>query len=247
MYLVVYLQAMDHFLVLNASAYVEERWGSDILKLQQETVTVNVPTSSVLDEQAFALMLSAGQTREWLKVIESDQRSVGLALRDYTVIWRLGQQKELGLSHRIRHWQWQTKLRGQLWIEEEAASSADWVPLRQHWQLHLRFEDLHEAYPYLKFARLSDPVYEAYDLCDPDERDDCESNHGPIAYLRGLIPVVGQNHAGEVHEFTVGIGLNSLGRTLRSHIEVLIQMGLLEIPKQGGHFLSVAPWHGRAV
>lgn len=126
-YLVVYVESVDLFLVLNIQDYVAQKWGKSIFTVKQKTMSVEVPTSSVLDKQAFELILRKSDIQEWMKAIETSEESARLCRRDYDLIWHVGTAKERGKEHRIEFWDWQSKTRGQFKIQERASDeTGDW-------------------------------------------------------------------------------------------------------------------------
>src|SRR6266496_2259456 len=72
-HLVVYVEAAEQFLVMNLQEHVATAWGRKILTLNQKTATIKVPASSVLDEQAFAILLRYADIAQWMKALDADQ------------------------------------------------------------------------------------------------------------------------------------------------------------------------------
>ena len=63
-YLVLYIQAVDQFLIFDLQDYATKQWGASILTLDQKTVAVSVPVDSLLDRQAFQLILARSDIDE---------------------------------------------------------------------------------------------------------------------------------------------------------------------------------------
>jgi len=219
-YLVVYVESVDTFLILNIQDYIGKKWGKDILKLSQETANVAVPTNSTLDEQAFRLILTANDVKEWQKVLDADDdRSVRLCRRDYNLIWQIGTAEERRVEHVILFWDWQSKTRSQFYIKERKLGEKDWITLREHWQFMMNIGHLEDAYPYLELYSLDDQ--ESYE--DDDENEDEEDdflaalgfgdyvNSDEFRYrLSNGEVVCGADRCGELIDYTNGVLINEM-------------------------------------
>lgn len=134
-YLIVYIESADNFLILNIQKYISETWGKEILVLNQKTATVYVSKDSVLDKQAFNLILVKSDIEEWKKALESDESNILLCRRDYNFIWHLGTAQERQVKHHVIFRKWLTKCRGELYILEHPLSvKEDYQILQKHWQ-----------------------------------------------------------------------------------------------------------------
>lgn len=261
-HLVVYVEELDQFFVLNMTSYVDRTWGREVFSLLEKSVTVHVPRQSRLDRQAFELILRQSSVSDWKRALELDEKSAKLGLRDSQIIWQMASAIDRNVCHRVRFWTWLSKLRVQLWIEERRDSK--WVELREHWEIGLDFSRLADAYPYLDFSldelfppsrgeigasTPQDSIVEPDDdeLDDEDQDDEDDDWDDDIVAFPGLGKVCGTNMAGEVTEFKLGVRLNSLGWTLHEHLQTLQRMGLLTIREGEKEWLSVAPWEHRSV
>ena len=241
-YLAVYIECADHFLITNIQDYVARTWGRDILILDQNTASVSVSKESILDEQAFRLILRKSDFAEYQKALGAESNEVQPCIRDYGLIWHFGTAAERHVEHRLVYWDWQSKTRGQVFIEERTADSDDnWLCLREHWQYRMDISGLQDAYPYLEFA------------ADPDredalswEYDDGEYGAPHIALPNGNI-VSGEDAAGEYFYYAMRVQLNDIGIQAFEWVKKLEQIGLLEIIPGMSDMVSVAPWHGRDV
>lgn len=236
-YLVLYVESADTFLILNLSAYVDSTWGRDILTLSQSTATVKIPKDSILDDQAFNLLLQTNDIEQWKKALGTDNEGMGVCYRDYNLIWHLGTAEERGVSHEMEFWDWQSKTRSQIFIRE--TNNGDTETLREHWQYSMSIDDLQVAYPHFEF----------YPLDDEDDEDwwDDDDEYVPRITLPNGDVVVGVDAASEYFAYDFGLRLNDAGREMFEWVLFLAEVGLIEIDPDKREHISVAPWHGRAV
>lgn len=241
-YLAVYIECADQFLVTDIQEYVTKKWGRQILKLNQKTASVAVQMESLLDEQAFRLILEKSDLEEWKKALGAEEDEIRLCHRDYDLIWHLGTAVERNVEHRLVFWDWQSKIRGQLFIEERKAESADdWETLREHWQYMMNIFQLEGAYPYLEFFADQDRE-DALSL----EYDESEYGAPSITLLNGDV-VIGEDTVGEYFYYEMGVKLNEIGAQMFEWVKDLEQIGLIEVTPGKSERISVAPWHVRDV
>ena len=241
-HLAVYIESTDIFLVLNLQQYVTDRWGKDILTLNQKTATVRVSTGSTLDHQAFNLILIQGDLSEWGKVLECEEDSLRLCRRDFRLIWRLGTAGVRKVEHRVVFRDWQSKLRSEIYFQErEVESEEEWLEVRGHLEYRMHILELETAYPYLEFMPLDD--------CS--ENGWWEDHEGDFEYpnfeMSNGQKIYGDDAAGEYFEYRIAVMLNSLGHELFESVRLLTSLGLGEERLDEPEFISVAPWHGRHV
>jgi hypothetical protein len=246
-YLGLYIESREQFLILNLTTYVANRWGASVLNLTEKQVTIDVPLDSVLDEQAFALILRESAVADWMKVVGSDRDTAQLGVRDYNLIWRMGTAASRSVTHRIRFWRWLTKLRGQLWIEE--SSSGDWLKLREHWEFRLDMSELPARYPYLEFTCAGSPDlhmigYNEDEVIETNREDELTEE---ITIVPGVGLLSGTNMAGEVVEFVMNASLNELGLRLYEQTCALVKLDLLTLCLDRTEWISIAPWEHRSV
>ena len=135
-YLALYIESLDRFLILNLQKYVQERWGNKILSLNQKTADVQVAAGSVLDDAALRIILRESTVEQWVKAMSADEGQIRLCQRDYNIIWRLGTAASRKVEHRFEIYDWQSKTRGEVHIQERAlGDTGEWTTLRNHWQL----------------------------------------------------------------------------------------------------------------
>lgn len=240
-YLVVYIECADQFLVLNLHNYIEERWGRGVLDLEQETVTVTVSKESPLDRQAFKLLLEHSNFDEWKKALDAEDAELRLCIRDFNLIWHFGTAVGRNVDHRIVFWDWQSKTRAQLFIQERSREpDSDWITLREHWQYMTNVDELQEMYPYLEYFA-------------DDEREDELSweEDEDFPFIRLELPngqtVFGEEAGGEFINYEFGVRLNGLGVRIFENVQVLERVGLVEIEEGRSELVSTAPWHARDV
>ena len=238
-YLALYVESVDKFFILNLTRYVRDKWGRDILTLDQTTASVEVPVESELDEQAFRLILQANDVEEWKKALGSESENVDVCYRDYDLIWHLGTADERHVTHELEFWDWQSKTRGQLYIYEIGESGKE--VLREHWQYMMNIHDLESSYPYIEFFAMEDD--EGDDWWD----DDDEGNEVPDITLSNGDVISGVNASYEYFAYECGMKLNDVGKELFEWVQFLSNAGLIEITPGKSELISIAPWHGRAV
>jgi hypothetical protein len=242
-YLVVYVESVDTFLIINIQDYVAEKWGKSILEFDQKTTTIVVSGESILDKHAFNLILVKSDIEEWAKALEADKESVRLCRRDFDLIWHFGSAQERGVEHRVIFMDWQSKTRSQFYIQERSASrSGEWEDLREHWQYMMTVFDLEEAYSYIEFFSLNNESEESW-IWDEEEPDE----EVPNVQFKNGDSVSGVNCSYEYFKYLFGAKLNEMGIRLFESVATLVKVGLIEITLGKHELISVAPWHRRAV
>ena len=111
-YLALYIECADHFLILNIQDHITRTWGRDVLVLEKSTVSVPVTRESILDDQAFRLILRKSDIEEYKRALGSESANVQFCNRDYDLIWQFGTALERNVEHRLVYWDWQSKTRG---------------------------------------------------------------------------------------------------------------------------------------
>jgi hypothetical protein len=245
-YLALYIESLDRFFILNLQRYIEDTWGRDILSLGQKTAAVEVPASSILDEDALGLIMREGTAQEWVKAMSADESHIRLCQRDYMIIWRIGTAAERKVKHRFEIYDWQSKTRGEVHIQERGKDDIDqWTTVRNHWQFMLSAEGVEEMYPHLHFTANEEDDDDGYGGCDVFGDDDEE--YRPTFRLQDGQVVSGEDCAGEFHLYYIVPELNELGRALFELIRTLMKIKFIDIKDKPGEFISIAPWHARHV
>lgn len=242
-YLVVFVESADTFLITNIQDYVAKTWGKSILELDQKTTTVTVSGASILDDQAFNLILVKSDIEEWAKALEADKDSMRLCRRDFDLIWRFGTAQARVVKHRVVFWDWQSKTRSQLYIQEQSAKEGGkWKNLREHWQYMMNVFDLEDTYPYLEMFSLDDESDEYWGW--DDEESEAEA---PAVQLKNGDCIFGKNCSYEFFEYAFGARLNEMGEQLFESVGALGKIGLIKFTPEKQEGISVAPWHHREV
>lgn len=243
-YLVVYIESVDDFFILNIQKYIEKNWGKEILRLEQKNATIHLSTISKLDHEAFRKILIMSDVEEWKKVLESNGNNVWFCRRDYNFIWDLGTAESRHVKHFTLFREWLTKCRGELYvIEQSVQEEVEPKILREHWQHFMTWDDIETQYPYAEFYALENiEAEESFRYSKNYEYDKTTKkilSNGDLVY--------GKNFFDECIEYYLGIRLNELGKEMFSWIETLISVGLLEITSGQHEYISIAPWHLREV
>lgn len=234
-YLVLYIECANEFLIMNISSYVKETYDSNIFKLTQKTLTIDVPKNQKLDDQVFGLILERNDLDEWRKVLNSSNDDINYCYRDYDLIWHLSTAEERNVSHSVIFMDWLSKTRGQLKIFETSKNSN--VILREHWQYMMSIEELEESYPYVEFFKEENDRY----WWDDEDED------SPEITLANSDTLTGVNAANEYIEYKCGMRLNDLGQQMVEWVKIMTSVGLVEIKTGQSEFISIAPWHNREI
>lgn len=253
-YLALYVGSLDLFYILNLQKYVEDTWGRDILALEQKTVEIKVPASSIFDEDALRLILRESTIGEWGKVMSAEKSQVRLCQRDFSLIWRIGTAGERKVEQRVEIFDWQSKTRGEIHFEERPLSGGDWNLIRNHLEYMLSVDQVEDSYPYLDFSAEEEAETGPSFYVDGDGDYRPSSVWGgdyggdPCFQLKNGQLAAGHDAAGEYHVYYLLFELNDVGRRLFELIKLLLKINFIEINDQeSGEFISVAPWHSRHV
>lgn len=239
-YLVVYIESADIFLIFDIVGYIEEEFGKGVYELAQKSITVKVPTSSILDQTAFDLLLRRGDAQEWSRVLTAEPDEIHFCQRDFSVIWRLGTATERQVEHRVEVTDWQSKLRGEVEISERSvdpdADNLDWEPVREHWQYMLTMRDIESAYPYLSFTPFDEERQNEIEYWDN------EDNEPKFVFSDGT-SVYGENFSEEYYYYQLRPVLNATGERLWRMVRTLLKADIVDPPDESqGEFLNIAPW-----
>ena len=235
-YLVLYIESADEFLILNISEYVREKWGRDILSLNQSTATVSVSKKSKLDSQAFRLILQKNDVEEWRRALGNPNDNLDVCYRDYDLIWHLGTAEDRNVFHGLDFWDWVSKTRSQLYIYEEDSENNKEV-LREQWQYMGNVHQLEETFPYIEFF-VDEEKDNWWDEDDPDVPD--------ITLANGDV-MSGVNASYEYFAYECGVRLNDIGKEMFEWVNYLAEIKLIELSPGKNETISLAPWHSRDV
>jgi hypothetical protein len=253
-YLGLYIESLNRFFILNLQKFVEETWGRDIFSLNQDTTEVEVLAGSVLDASALRIILRESTIEAWSRALSADENDIRLCQRDYKMIWKIGTAANRKVEQRFEIYDWQSKTRGEVHIQERPKGAKEWTVIRNHWQLGLKATDVEEMYPYLDFT----PQDEGTERAEEYDEDGYlmyspfggyEDDYEPTLRLKNGLLAAGKDCAGEFHLYYILPELNELGRSLFCLIETLLKIKFIEIADsdEKGEFISIAPWHSRQV
>jgi len=247
-YLALYIESLDSFLILNLQKYVAETWGRGILSLDQKTADVEVSAGSVLDSSALKIILRESTVEEWVKAMSADENQIRLCHRDYNVIWRIGTASTRKVKHRFEIYDWQSKTRGEVHIQERSEyDTGEWITVRNHWQFMLQATGVEDMYPYLDFTADEEGEEPSHDDYEALESWDDDWEYRPTFKLKSGQIAAGEDCSGEYHLYYIIPKLNELGQSLFELIKTLIDIQFIKIKNEGDEFVSIAPWHSRQV
>lgn len=239
-YLVVYVESADEFLVTDIQKYVKKHWGNGILKEKAKTLVASIPKHSVLDDQAFRLILREGDVASWMRVLGITREEARLCHRDANLIRAFGTAAKRKVEHRAIFRSWISKCRSEVYFSETEKGEDDWENIHEHWQLTMGLERLEETFPYLEFSATDDAGATGWN----GEDDDCYCP--PVALSNGQV-IYAREYGGEYGEYTMSVRLRKkLGTRLFQHLIAMEEAGFL-LRSAGGSSIDVAPWHHRAV
>jgi len=229
-HLVVYVESAATFLVMNLQDYVSETWGRNILTLSQKTATIEVPTSSLLDEQAFSILLRLADIAQWAKALDADLADMRVLQRDFDLIHALGTAGDRNVEFGVLWRKWLSKTRHELRVAErpdgfDGDLDDGWDVIHEHWH------------------------YEPETFTNRWGEEELVDD-GETIMLKNGDEVFGPNAANEYCEFVFGAELNEYGDKLFAYLQQLVKLELLELrdaERDGGTFINVAPWNSRLV
>lgn len=234
-YLVVYVQALDQFLVINIKRWVTEKFGNAILTNGQKSHTVKIALSEVLDRQAFDLIVRDNLVEALKTKLEEDDASTKKFLRDAEVVkWMQACERD-GVRNRLVYTSWISKARSEARFEYFA--DGEWKAFRNHWQYMMG--DLETAFPYVEFIGLDEEELESW------MEDDDESGFAERVELANGTVSMGENCSNEFYLHELDIKLNTVGNRWAKMLNALEQADAIVVRSESGGFVSVAPWHAR--
>lgn len=249
-HLVVYVQSADTFLVMNLQDYVSVTWGRNILTLNQKTATIEVPKSSLLDEQAFSILLRSADIAKWAKALDADPTDMRVLQSSSDLVHTLGTACDRNVEFGVLWRKWLSKTRHELRVAErpegfDGALDDGWDVIHEHWEYG--GIDPESSYPYLDLFALEyyEPEIFINRWGEVELVDD-----GETITLKNGDEVFGPNAANEYCEFVFGAKLNEYGDKLFAYLQQLVKLELLELrdaQNEGRSFISVGPWNVRLV
>ena len=235
-YIVVYVECVDTFHVMDMKKYIERRWGSKILQIKQNTTTLNVPKASILDEQAVDLILKQGEIKTWKSILSGDDTETGLCYRDFNLIYRINSAFDRKVVQKVLLRRWLSKLRSEIYfLEKILDEESDWQIIREHWEFMMG-DFIEEAYPYIDF----------FDIDDDQWWDDDDESFYLLELSNGEA-IKGHEYSGEYVEYELGFKLNEIGKKMVQWINTLVSIGIIDLDVEQCSYIDIAPWHGRSV
>lgn len=233
-YLVVYVEALDQFLVINIKRWVAEKFGNNILEDKQKSRTVKVRLSETLDEQAFRHIMLDNMIDTLKTALGEDEAEAKRFFRDAAVIKWLAKCKAENIQTRCRYTAWISKIRSE--VVFEFCEEGEWKDFRNHWQLHM--DSIESAFPFIEFTGVDEDEMEFY-MEDEEDAQVIPLKNGSVS--------IGPNCSFEFYNHTLDIDLNAIGRRWARMLTVLENAGAISVATDTGGWVSVAPWHKRAL
>jgi hypothetical protein len=247
-YLVVYLEAKDQFLIIDIQQHVERVWGQGILTLQQKNATVEVPTSSVLDDSAFQQILDRSDA-EWLqRFCSASPEQARLVLRDCDLIVAVDAAERRGSKIELRFRDWITKLRSELTLTEIDPSQNESV-LQLRWVYMLEIGDIENHLPWLECCQVGRHIDDWVDddVAEDEEYEPFDEEDHVVREPPSGHRLYGHEKAGEVVDYRMYVRLNGTGRAMLEWVMKMSEAGQLVVKASAGEVVSVDPWNKRSV
>jgi hypothetical protein len=232
-YLVVYVGALDRFLIINIKDWVSEHFGSKIFESDQKSHTVTIPLAEELNAHAFDVILRSNLVPQIRELLSSDDDKAKTFLRDAEIIkWLATTKNEV----RLRQISYMGKARTEVYFQEKN-DKGEWSDVRAHWQFMMG--DIESAFPYLEILPQDSQDEDAI-IFDDEESVDPET----ILELSGGTSV-GIMYGSEIIEHFLDIKLNQLGLIWANMLTAFEKAEIISVSSTPEGFVSVAPWHKR--
>lgn len=235
-HLLLWVESVDEFLVLDLQRYVRQRWGARILTLRSPSAAVAVPASDFLDEAAFHAMAGRCGLDAWRSALSTRAGdNLYHRLNDLEIVYAVGAARSQGADFRMVFVDWQQKPQGQVVLQQRAPGSLRWVTLRESWKHAISIDDLEDRYPYLEPR--------------PPERNDVTEEWSFAGDRYGVVEhtfsggqrVIGEGAADQYIEYRIPVRLNAQGRALHEWLEILGRTGVLEITTRERRMPKIRP------
>ena len=237
-YLVLYIESVNRFFVLNIQKYIRENFGDGILNIDQKTLTVHVRKDSELDSQAFYLIKQQRSIEAWKGRIAEGNDFAHVFFRDAELIRRIDTAENRNVSIKLLLRKYGSKTRSEAYfIEASDEDNDEQETIRSHWQ-YMMPEDLSIPFPYLEFNPDNDDDEFYWDEDEDYEWPPLELPNGKFVYPDGVFEIV---------EYKMIVSLNEIGKAWAQTLSVMEDAGFIELDALGVSAVSVAPWHGRDV
>lgn len=158
-FLVVYVEALDEFVVLDVKHWVTNKAGGKILTDKRKRITVPVPLNRILDESAFYNFCAAAQVPHVAKMLESTDRDARVFIRDDQLLKWIGTAEKRGMEMKMTVVKYGSKTRTEVYFEERQLGDEQWAMLRSHWEYMMPCPT--KSFPYLDFEPFDEESFVA--------------------------------------------------------------------------------------
>jgi hypothetical protein len=245
-YLAVYLEALDQFVVINAQRWIREHFQQKILSAVAQTTTIRIPKANKLGAHVFRIMTEIGQRSPVEKALE-DADGARVFLRDDQIIKRLATAAERNAEMRVTVIKYGSKTRTEVYFEERTSAEDEWVTVRSHW--HFMMGNLSGAFPYLDFEAFNEDnnigTWQNHHF-EPSDQFSWEYEGGldcdEVLIMDDGCVIAGEGQF-ERMEYELRPSLNDLGKEWASILTALEKAEVMAVDETPV-FVNVAPFAG---
>lgn len=156
-FLVVYLEALDEFIWLDVKTWIAENYGSKIITLDQETVSVPINIGRRLSDGSFTGIRASLAVPQVARALNSSEQDAYFFVRDDQLIKSISTAEARHAEIRMRIIKYGSKTRTEVYFEERAGETDEWQPLHSHWEFMMPCPTV--AFPYLSFTAFDEDNY----------------------------------------------------------------------------------------
>ena len=236
-YLVLYLEVIDNFFIVNIQKYIAKKWGKGIFEILDEKKTIHIDKISVLDEHALDIIYRDNEAKSIMNCFGLTSDNATLCVRDGDVVYHIGIGEENAFENRLRVVTWMSKTRTELYIEQSEDNN-EWLPVRNHWESFFEIKELDKLFPYFDFYNLEYDGYESSYEDDDSYKIRVELPGGDIFFVEEQF---------ECTEFCIGLKLNQLGKELLQILKYLKSIELMHISDETFFWTCRESWNKREV
>ena len=232
-FLVVYVEAVEEFFILNVQKYIQDRFADRIFELEQKTLTIHVTKDSILDDHTFQLIKTQCSLSLWRSRIAEGETWGNVFFRDAEVVGRLETARQRNVSMYCVLRKYGSKMRSEAYfIERSGEKNEAEEVIREHWQ-YMMGDDISRIFPYIQFDPLEEEEYD----------DECEWPPLVLPNGKEVVPC----GVFELVEYKMLVSLNDIGEAWAQTLDVMESAGFIELNAVDGTMVSVAPWHHREI